>query len=104
MEANLNIMLLAQAEVEIINDKYPSKSLIKFEAQLRKQVLQLRNMGVSMDAHEIQGLIDGFAAHYGFRTRRIHYQSVTPTPDGHTMLQYEATLDKFHCFIHVRAL
>ena len=102
MEANLNTVLQAQAEVEILNGKWPSKSLTKFEEKLRKQVLLLRNNGTSMDAHEIQEVMEAIAESYGFRTCRIHYQSVAPAPDGHTMLQYEATLDKFHCFIYVR--
>ena len=102
MGANLNTLLQAQAEVEILNDKWPSKSLTKFEEKLRKQVLLLRNSGASMDAHEIQEMMEAIAETCGFRTCRIHYQSVTPAPDGHTMLQYEATLDKFHCFIYVR--
>ena len=102
MEANLDTLLQAQAEVEILNDKYPSKSLFKFEGRLRKEILRLRDMGASPDAYEIQEMMEKLAELYGFRTHRIHYQSVTPAPDGHTMLQYEATLDKFHCFIYVR--
>ena len=104
MEVNLNTFLPAQAEVEILNNKYPSKSLVKFEEKLCKQVLLLRNNGASMDAHEVQELMEALAETCGFRTCRIHYATVTPAPDGHTMLQYEATLDKFHCFIYVRAL
>lgn len=102
MEANLDTMLQAQAEVEILNDKWPSKSLLKFEEKLRKQILLLRNNDVTPDGIEILELMEALAETCGFRTRRIHYQSVTPAPDGHTMLQYEATLDKFHCFIYVR--
>ena len=104
MEANLNTLPEAQAEVEILNDKYPSKSLLKFEEKLRKEILRLRNNGISLDAHEIHDLMEALAQACNLRTHRIHYQSVTPAPDGHTMLEYEATLDKFHCFIYVRDL
>lgn len=104
MEANLNTLPEAQAEVEILNDKYPGKSLFKFEERLRKEILRLRNNDISMDAHEIQDLMEALAQTCNFQTHRIHYQSVTPAPDGYTMLQYEATLDKFHCFIYVRDL
>lgn len=104
MEANLNTMLEAQAEVEIINDKSPNKSLTKFEAKLRKGILLLRNNGDSPDAHEIGEIMESMAESCGFRTHRIHYQTITPAPDGHVMLAYEATLDKFHCFIYVRDL
>lgn len=104
MAVDLNIMPEAQAEVEILNEKSPNKSLTKFEAKLRKGILLLRNNGDSPDAHEIMEIMESMAESCGFRTHRIHYQTVTPAPDGHTMLVYEATLDKFHCFIYVRDL
>lgn len=104
MEPNLDIMLEAQADVEILNDKMPNKSLFKYEEKLRKEVLRLRENGDSLDAYEIESMLLDLAVMTKFRTRRINYQSITPAIDGHTRLVYEATLDKFHCFIYVRDL
>lgn len=104
MEPNLDTMLEAQADVEILNDKMPSKSLFKYEEKLRKEVLRLRENGDSLDAYEIESMLDGMAEFLKFKTHRIHYQTITPATDGHTRLVFEATLDKFHCFIYVRAI
>lgn len=104
METNLDTLIEAQAEIEILNDKAPSKSLHKLEGQLRKVILQFRSSGCSPDAYELEEMIEGMAKSNNFKTVRIHYQTITPAPDGHTRLVYEATFDKFHCFVYVRAL
>ena len=102
MEANLNTILEAQAEIEVLNGNSWPTRLAKLEEKLRKHVMRMRNSQVDLDAHEIGEFIENLAEANNFRTHRVHYQSVTPAPDGHVMLQYEATLDKFHCFIYVR--
>lgn len=104
MEPNLDMMLEAHADIEILNDKMPNKSLLKFEERLRKEILRLRNNGDSIGAWEIETMLDEMADFLKFKTHRIHYQTIAPAADGHTVLVYEATLDKFHCFIYVRSL
>lgn len=100
----LNTIPEAQAEIEVLNGGEPSKALKKLEGQLRKFVMKFRDLGSPADANETCELIEGLAKANNFKTIRVHYQTITPAPDGHTMFVYEATLDKFHCFIYVREM
>lgn len=104
MEDNLNTLLQSQVCVEILNDKFPNKSLYMFEERLQKEILRLRNAREFAGGWELETFMDELATDCKFKTCRLHYQPITTTPDGHTLLVWEATLDKFHCFIYIRAL
>lgn len=104
METKLDMIPEAQAEIEIRNAKMPNKAMFKLEERIRKEILRLRNAGESADAYEIQDMIRNFAEHFNFRKIGVDYMTLTADCDGHSLLVYEANLDKFYCLIYVRAL
>lgn len=99
-------MLEAQVEIEVYNPTMGTKldKFRKLESHLRKAILNLRQRGESLDAHEIQDLIDGTANLLRMKVKHLFYDSLTPGPDGAPYLLYQATMNNVQLFIHVRAL
>lgn len=99
---NLDNLLEAQAELEILTDvnRIPDK-LNQFEQKLRNAVMEHRKNGTLTRPNIEQTILD-LSDELILRTR-VHYETITPAPDGWVMWVFEATVNSIHMFIHIRS-
>lgn len=106
MNVDFDNTLEAQAEVELYNaSEYKGRldKFMKFEKELRNHILLKRKLNEKSTENEIKSLINDIAESY-FENIWLQYETVTPAPDGHTMLQFQGKLDKVQVFIYIREL
>lgn len=99
---SLDNLLEAQAELEILTDvnRIPDK-LNQFEQKLRNAVMEHRKNGTLKRPNIEQTILD-LSDELILRTR-VHYETITPAPDGRGMWVFEATVNSIHMFIHIRS-
>lgn len=99
---SLDNLLEAQAELEILSDVncVPDK-LKQFELKLREAVVEHRKNG-TLKRPIVEQSILNLSDELILRTR-VHYETITPAPDGRLMWVFEATVNSIHMFIHIRS-